>query len=162
MKTRPTKDPTLGSRGSGGAGETTVGDHPSLAVVIRAGEALANGLPTSHEDVFAEDFVFHYYNRRLPDLEGDYQGIGGLRGFFERLGVVSGGTFHFEPRSLTPFGDELAVAHVVDRLSASGADLELDALMVWRVVGGQIREAWDIPAVNTVRPLREVDGSPTP
>ena len=29
---------------------------------------------------------------------------------------------------------------------------DVDAVVVWRVVDGQIREAWDIPAVNTVRP----------
>lgn len=152
MKTRDAKDPTLHAPGSVGSGETNVEDHPTLAVIARAGEAMAHGLPATADDLFADEFVFHYYNAQLPDLEGDYQGIDGLRTFFERLAATSGGTFRFEPRSLTPFGDELAVAHAVDKLSLQGTELELDALVVWRVVGGQIREAWDIPAVNTVRP----------
>ena len=32
-----------------------------------------------------------------------------------------------------------------------GAPIEIDAVVVWRIVGGQIAEAWDIPAVNTAR-----------
>lgn len=30
--------------------------------------------------------------------------------------------------------------------------IELDAIVVWRIVGGHLAEAWDIPAVNTPRP----------
>ncbi|MBW2377899.1 MAG: nuclear transport factor 2 family protein [Deltaproteobacteria bacterium] len=92
-------------------------------------------------DLFAEDFVWHYFNSHLPDLEGDYVGLGGLQAFFEKLGGVTGGTFEVEPISITPYGDELVVAPI-----------EIDAVVVWRIVGGQIAEAWDIPAVHTGRP----------
>lgn len=27
--------------------------------------------------------------------------------------------------------------------------LEIDAVVVWRILDGKIKEAWDIPAVNT-------------
>jgi len=30
--------------------------------------------------------------------------------------------------------------------------IETDAVVVWRIVGGRLAEAWDIPAVNTARP----------
>ena len=102
--------------------------------------------------LFAEDFVWHYFNPRLTDLEGDYVGLGGLQAFFEKLGGVTGGTFEVEGISITPYGDELVVTHVRDRLVIEGAPIEIDAVVVWRIVGGQFAEAWDIPAVNTARP----------
>ena len=95
--------------------------------------------------------MFHYFNRRLPDLDGDYDGLEGIREFFARLGEVSGGSFHVEPVSPTPFGDELVAAHATITLSLQGAALALDSLLVWRVFADQVHEAWDIPAVNTVR-----------
>jgi len=103
-------------------------------------------------DLFAEDFVWHYFNSHLPDLEGDYVGLGGLQAFFEKLGGVTGGTFEVEPISITPYGDELVVTHVRNRLVVGGAPIEVDAVVVWRIVGGQIAEAWDIPAAHTGRP----------
>ena len=103
-------------------------------------------------DLFAEDFVWHYFNFHLPDLEGDYVGLGGLQAFFEKLGGVTGGTFEVEPISITPYGDELVVTHVRNRLVVGGAPIEVDAVVVWRIVGGQIAEAWDIPAAHTGRP----------
>jgi len=103
-------------------------------------------------DLFAEDFVWHYFNSHLPDLEGDYVALGGLQAFFEKLGGVTGGTFEVEPISITPYGDELVVTHVRNRLVVGGAPIEVDAVVVWRIVGGQIAEAWDIPAAHTGRP----------
>ena len=32
--------------------------------------------------------------------------------------------------------------------------LEIDAVVVWRIVGGKIAEAWDIPAVHTAHPVQ--------
>ncbi|MBW2547909.1 MAG: nuclear transport factor 2 family protein [Deltaproteobacteria bacterium] len=98
-------------------------------------------------DLFAEDFVWHYFNSHLP-----YVGLGGLQAFFEKLGGVTGGTFEVEPISITPYGDELVVTHVRNRLVVGGAPIEIDAVVVWRIVGGHIAEAWDIPAVHTGRP----------
>ena len=110
-------------------------------------------------DLFAEDFVWHYFNSHLPDLEGDYVGLGGLRAFFEKLGGVTGGTFEVEPISVTPYGDELVVTHVRNRLVVGGAPIEIDAVVVWRIVGGRIAEAWDIPAVHTGRPQTRTEAS---
>ena len=129
------------------------GDDAKTAVEIveRAAGHVSSGFASAAEDVFGDDFVFHYFNDRLPNLAGDYRGLDGMRSFFEQLDSVSGGNFNVEPHSLTPFGDELVAAYVTITLSIGGDDLELDALMLWRVFAGQVHEAWDIPAVNTVR-----------
>lgn len=119
--------------------------------MLRAGELVVGGFSTSDDGLFADDFVFHYFNRELPDLAGDYRGVDGIRGFFEQLHARSAGTFRVEPISLTPFGDELVVAHATVTVTVDDTARELDALVVWRVFGGQIHEAWDIPAVNTTR-----------
>lgn len=127
------------------------GQHPNLDVIIEVGSVILSGFTASHEHLFADDFVFHYFNRRLPDVNGDYHGVEGMRRFFTRLGDRTEGTFHIEPVSLTPFGDELVAAHATITLTLEGTDLELDSLVVWRVFDGQVHEAWDIPATNTVR-----------
>ena len=33
-------------------------------------------------DIFADNFVFHYYNPKLTELEGDYRGLEELKSFF--------------------------------------------------------------------------------
>lgn len=66
--------------------------------------------------------------------------------------VLAQGSSTVEPVSVTPFGDELVVAHVRDTMEFEGTTLELDAVVVWRIVDGRLAEAWDIPAINTARP----------
>jgi ketosteroid isomerase-like protein len=144
------------------SGETGAGDHPNLAVVTQAGKLLASGFREPDEGLFADDFVFHYFNSRLPELAGDYQGLEGMRDFFARLHQLSEGTFHVRPVSLTPFGDELVAAFATNTLTLGGTELELDALVLWRVYDGQIHEVWDVPAVNSSRTLPEGrSGGPT-
>ena len=131
-------------------------EHPNISLLNRLdlrnlGEA---------SDLFAEDFVWHYFNSQLPDLEGDYAGLGDLQAFFEKLGGATGGTFGVQQLiSITPYGDELVVTHVRNGLVFGGAPIEFDAVVVWRIVGDQIAEAWDIPAVNTVRPQTRTEAS---
>lgn len=127
------------------------GQHPNLDVVAEVGSAILSGFTTPHEHLFADDFVFHYFNRQLPDVDGDYHGVEGIRRFFTRLGDRTDGTFHVKPVSMTRFGDELVAAHATITLTLEGASLELDSLLVWRVYNGQVHEAWDVPATNTVR-----------
>lgn len=62
------------------------------------------------------------------------------------------GTYKVEPQSVTAYGNELVVAHVKNTLAVEGQSLEVDAIVVWRIVGGRIVEAWDIPSVYTVSP----------
>ena len=124
----------------------------NLDLVARAGSLIATRFASREEDLFADDFVFHFFNPHLPELAGDHHGLDGLASFFERVGEASDSGFHNEPHSLTPYGDELVVAYATNTISFGGTVLEVDAIVVWRVFGGRIHEAWDIPAINTVRP----------
>jgi ketosteroid isomerase-like protein len=123
-------------------------EHPNISVL----KQLDLGNLAEAADLFTEDFVWHFFNPRLPDLQGDYVGIDGLQAFFEKLGAATGGTFQVEPVSITPVGDELLVVHARDKLAIGGMRIELDAVVVWRIVGGRITEAWDIPSVYTAHP----------
>ena len=123
-------------------------EHPNISLFKK----LDLGNLGEASDLFAEDFVWHFFNPRLPDVEGDYVGVDGLQAFFEKLGAGTGGTFRVEPISITPVGDELVVVHARDKLTIGGTPIELDAVVVWRIVQGRIAEAWDIPSVHAVRP----------
>ena len=100
--------------------------------------------------LFSEDFVWHFFNPKLPEMQGDYVGLAGLQDFFQKLGALTRGTFKSEPQSVAAYGDELAVAHARNTLTVEGRSIETDAIVVWRIVGGIIVEAWDIPSVYTV------------
>lgn len=122
-------------------------DHPNVRLLKK----LDLGNLEAMGDLFAPDFVWHYFNRNLPDMEGDYFGLEGLQGFFRTLAGKSTGTFKVEPMSATAYGDELVVAHVRDTMTLEERSLSLDALAVWRMVDGKIAEGWDIPAIHTAK-----------
>lgn len=123
-------------------------EHPNLSLMKRLDLRNLDNCA----DLFAEDFVWHFFNPQLPDIQGDYAGVAGLKSFFGKLGAGTGGTFSVEPISVIPHGDELVIACVRDTMTLRGTSIEVDAVVVWRIVDGRITEAWDIPAVNTVRP----------
>ena len=102
-------------------------------------------------EVLAEDFVWHFINPELPDVQGDYLGLEGLTDFFKRMSGNTDGTFKVTPISIMPVGEEFVVVHVKDKMILKGQQLEIDAVVVWRIVNGEIKEAWDIPAVNTAK-----------
>jgi ketosteroid isomerase-like protein len=104
---------------------------------------------TSAADLFAQDVVWHFFNPRLPEAQGDYVGLTGIRSFFETLGAKTGGTFKIEPISVTAVGDELVVTHTRNTMTLQGRPIAIDAVAVWRVVDGRIAEVWDIPSVYT-------------
>lgn len=120
-------------------------EHPSISILKKFNPANPNTLA----EVLAEDFIWHYYNPVLPELEGDYFGLSGLTDFFNRLAGRSKGSFKVNPISITPMGDELVVTHVKDNMNLGGQQIEVEAVVVWRLVDGKIKEAWDIPAVYT-------------
>ncbi|NQV20196.1 MAG: nuclear transport factor 2 family protein [Rhodospirillales bacterium] len=103
-------------------------------------------------DLFAQDVVFHYFNPRLPDVQGDYVGLTGIRTFFEKIGVLTGDTFRVEPISITAAGDELVVTQTKNRMIMKGQPIATDVVVVWRFVDGRIAEVWDIPSVHSVTP----------
>ena len=121
-----------------------VDEHPNL----RLFERLDLRDLDSAKDVLSEGFVWHYVNPRLPELEGDHVGLPAFGSFFERLHRLTEGTFRVTPVSITPCGDELVVTHTRNSMRLDGQDIEVDAVVVWRVVGGRLVEAWDIPAVH--------------
>ena len=124
--------------------------HPNMSTLmkldIRNLDACAS--------IFADDFMWHYFNRKLPGIEGDYQGVKGLKTFFAKLGEKSRGNFNVNLVDARPVGDELVVTQVCNHLALDGEEIEFDAVVVWRIVDGKVAEAWDIPAVNTVRAVQ--------
>ena len=130
--------------------------NPNLALLGK----LNLGDLESCAELFAEDFVWHYFNPRLPELAGDYAGLEGLKSFFDELGTVSSGTFEHQTLSVTPWGEELLVMFNKNRLTVNGEAMETDVVLVWRFAGGRIAEVWDIPSVHAgARP--STDTSPT-
>lgn len=119
--------------------------HPNIAVLQQFDPANISASAA----IIAEDAIFHYYNPMLPDMHGDYHGSQGFIDFFGKIAGRSKGTFKVTPLSITPMGDELVVTHVKDNMVLNEQQLELDAVVVWRIVDGLIKEAWDIPAVHT-------------
>ena len=119
--------------------------HPNIAVLQQFDPNDTSG----SLEMVAEDAVFHFFNPKLPEVQGDYVGPEGFQAFFNIMGGLSGGTFKVNPISIIPFGDELVVTHVKDNMVLNGQQMELDAVVVWRIVDGKITEAWDIPAINT-------------
>jgi len=121
-------------------------DHPNISLIkkldLRDLDASA--------PLFAEDFVWHFFNPKLPELQGDYAGVDGLKRFFGGISAATGGTFNVEPLSVILAGDELLVVHVRDTMVLCNEPVTVDAVVVWRVVDGRFAEAWDIPAVYSM------------
>ena len=72
----------------------------------------------------------------------------------ETMGKLTEGSFKVNPVSIITVGDELVVAHVKDTMVLEGNPIEIDAVVVWRIVDGKIVEPWDIPAVHHPHPVR--------
>ncbi len=128
--------------------KTTVQTNLSLL------ERLENLLPhnlDSAQDLIADTFVWHYFNPALPEIAGDYKGLKGLQAFFEKLAAITQNTFNVKTQQVIPVGEELVVVHASPSMTLAGESFELDAVVVWRIVGDRITEAWDIPSVYTVR-----------
>ena len=119
--------------------------HPNIALIQQLD---TDNLPAAAH-LFDSNFIWHFFNPELTEIQGDYLGVEGLKIFFENLRLLTNRTFRVEPISLTPIGDELVIAHVVDHMTLGGHAIALDAVVVWRVVDGLIAEAWDIPSLYT-------------
>lgn len=122
--------------------------HPNVALI----ERLDIHDIAASKDVFAEDAVFRYFNPLLPDLQGDYVGLAGIRDFFQKIGALSEGTFRIEPVSATAVGDELVVVHTRNSLIFDNQPITMDVVVVWRIANGRVTEVWDIPSVYTAEP----------
>ncbi len=120
--------------------------HPNVALI----ERLDIHDIAASKDVFAEDAVFRYFNPLLPDLQGDYVGLTGIRDFFQKIGALSEGSFRIEPVSAEAVGNELVVVHTRNSLTFDNQPITMDVVVIWRIVNGRITEVWDIPSVFTV------------
>ena len=123
-------------------------EHPNVSLL----KQLNLGDIAGAANLFAEDVVWHYFNPILSDVQGDYVGLAGIQDFFEKMGMLTRGTFKVEPISVTDFGDELVVAHTKNSMTLEGRPLEIDVVTVWRIVGGRIAEVWDIPSAYAAHP----------
>ena len=119
-------------------------EHPNISLIKRFNPADLSACAA----IFAEDLIWHFFNPHLPDLQGDYVGVEGLKTFFENLARMSDGTFHVEPISINPVGDELVTMHTKNMMTIDGQRIETDVVLVWRIVDGRIKEIWDIPAIQ--------------
>ena len=122
-------------------------EHPNISILKQFNPAN----PHTAAGVLAEDFVWHYINPKLPEVHGDYLGIAGLADFFKKMAGNTSGTFRVNVISTTPMGDELVVTHVKDTMTLKGKPMEVDAVVVWSIANGKIQEAWDIPAIHSVK-----------
>ncbi len=125
--------------------------HPHMAVMNRLADVFPHNLDRAGE-LLADGFVWHYFNPELPDLQGDYVGLEGLRRFFGALAALTNGTFAVKDKEVTYVGDELVVTLAQPMMTLDGESFETDAVVVWRIVGDRIVEAWDIPAIYSMRP----------
>ena len=100
--------------------------------------------------LFSSQFVWHYFNPNLPEIEGDYSGVEGLKTFFLKVAEATRGTFRVKPLNAIPIGDELVVIHARDKLELDAKQIALDVAVVWRIVDGQFAEAWDIPSAYSL------------
>ncbi|GJM14995.1 MAG: hypothetical protein DHS20C13_03220 [Thermodesulfobacteriota bacterium] len=121
--------------------------HPNIALLqkfdIRNLDACA--------DIVADNFVWHFFNPKLPVLQGDYNGLEELKGFFAKLDEMTNHSFNVTPVEARAVGDELVVVQTCNRIAIGGSTIEFDVVVVWRFVDGKIAEAWDIPSVFQVR-----------
>mgnify|MGYP001813368880 CR=1 FL=1 len=122
-------------------------EHPNISILKRFNPADPNTL----SEVLAKEFVWHYINSKLPELEGDYVGLLGLKDFFQKIEGSTNGSFKVNPVSIIPMGDELIITHVKDTMVLKGKLMEIDAIVLWCIIDGEIREAWDIPIVHTAK-----------
>ena len=129
----------------------TEGMHPNLALLT---DLNLQDLDAC-KSILADDFVWHYFNPHLPELEGDHRGVDGLKSFFAKLGERSDSSFRVNVIDSRTAGDELVVTHVCNSMNLEGSSMEFDAVVVWRIVNGKIAEGWDIPAVNTIRSVEK-------
>jgi len=124
-------------------------EHPNISILKRFNPAD----PNTAAELLAEDFVWNYINPKLPEMEGDYLGLSGLTDFFTKIAGRTDSSFKVNPLSIIPMGDKILITHVKDTMLLDDNQMEIDAIVVWCIIDGKIREAWDIPVTHTARIL---------
>ncbi|MBE7384816.1 MAG: nuclear transport factor 2 family protein [Leptolyngbya sp. SIO1E4] len=101
---------------------------------------------------FYDDFVWHYINPELPQIQGDYDGLDGLKTFFMKLGELTHNTFKVRIKQAHAVGHEFVMVHACPSMTIDDYAFETDAVVVWRIVDQRFKEAWDIPGLHSLRP----------
>ncbi|WP_435625264.1 nuclear transport factor 2 family protein [Flagellimonas sp.] len=127
-------------------------EHPNISILKQFNPTN----PSSASGVLAEDFVWHYINPELPELEGEYFGFSGLMDFFKKIGMRTSGSFQVNPITTTPLGDQLVVTLVKDSMTLEGKSIKIEAVVIWCIVDGKIKEAWDIPIILTTKMIETI------
>jgi len=125
--------------------------HPNLKVLKKLN---IQNLDESRS-IIAENFIWHYFNPKLPGLHGDYHGFEGFKDFFAKLNQKSQGSFETKVINTHVVGDELVMIQSCNRLTHEGKTIEIDVIVVWRIVDGKIVEGWDIPSIYHARVIKQ-------
>ena len=125
--------------------------HPNLSLMMKLDLQNLDAC----KSILADNFVWHYFNPRMPELEGNHHGVEGLKNFFAKLSERSDSSFRVNVIDSRPAGDELVVTQVCNGMNFEGRSIEFDAVVVWRIVNRKVAEGWDIPAVNTIRSVEK-------
>ena len=103
-------------------------EHPNISLLKR----LDRRDMAAAGDLFAPDVVWHYFNPKLPDMQGDYVGLSGIGAFLATLGARTGGTFKVKPVSATPVGDEMVAMQTRNTMTLEDQAVATDVVVVWR------------------------------
>ncbi|MEL6401880.1 MAG: nuclear transport factor 2 family protein [Cyanobacteria bacterium J06626_4] len=123
----------------------------NVSLVKQLPTLIPNRLEEARE-YFCDDFVWHYINPELPQIQGDYDGLDGLKTFFIKLGDLTNNTFNVQIKQAYAVGHEFVVVHAYPSMTIKNYAFETDAVVVWRMVDQHFKEAWDIPGLNSLRP----------
>ncbi len=124
--------------------------HPNMSLLIKLDIKNLDACAS----IFSDTFIWHYFNPKLPELEGEHHGLEGLKSFFAKLDETTNSSFQVNVIDARPVGNELVITQVCNSMTLEGNIIEIDAVVVWRIVDSKFTDAWDIPAVNTVRTIR--------
>ncbi|MEO0374605.1 MAG: nuclear transport factor 2 family protein [Cyanobacteria bacterium P01_A01_bin.17] len=133
--------------------------NKNLILLRRLEKLLPHHLEKAQE-IIATSFVWHYFNSTLPEITGRYVGLSGLQAFFQKLNFLTQGTFRVQTQQVIPVGEDLVVVHVSSSMMFAGQSVELDAVIVWQIVGDRITEAWDVPSIFTTKSLNRTAQTP--
>ena len=125
--------------------------HPNMSILMKLNIQNLDACI----DIFADNFIWHYFNPRLTELEGDHYGIEGLKSFFAKLSETSNSSFQVNVIDARPVGEELVVTQVCNQMALDGNTFEFDAIVIWRIINSKLTEGWDIPAINTIRTIQK-------
>lgn len=100
--------------------------HPNMSILMKLNiQNLDEG-----SNIFADNFIWHYFNPKLPELEGDHYDIEGLKSFFVKLSETSNSSFQVNVIDAHPAGEELVITQVYNQMALDGNTFEFDAVVI--------------------------------